>query len=163
MDQHPFKCLAMEKACDRKTDMTCLCTTCGRGCAELVLSMSQSVCVVVAVFADDVIVMGIFLGSGVFYYNIHIILLTNRGKFWLPASVQTNKITHQSLTAKDIRGEIRLCKTMENVCSIYYMQSNDRRYKRSSKSLKPSSDTFETTSRFRNCQLPCLTNADNPA
>lgn len=79
----------MEKACDRKTDMTCLCTTCGRGCAELFLSICQYVCAVVAVLADDVIVMGVFLGSRIFYFSIHIILLTNRGKFWLPASVQT--------------------------------------------------------------------------
>lgn len=69
MDQHPFKCLATEKACDRKTDMTCLCTTCSRGGAELVISKFPYVCMcfVVAVLADDVIVMGVFLGSGVFY------------------------------------------------------------------------------------------------
>ncbi len=57
MDEHPFKYLAMEKACDRKTDMTCLCTTCSRGGAALVLGMCPfvmcvCVCVCVCVFCS---------------------------------------------------------------------------------------------------------------
>lgn len=83
MDQHPFKCLAMEGACDRKTDMTCLCTTCSRGgtrgCPQHVsVCVFVVVCFVVALLADDVIVVGIFLVCGLLYSNHgHIILLTS--------------------------------------------------------------------------------------
>lgn len=57
-----------EKSCDRKTDMACLCTTCSKGGAELVLSVCVCVCVWPCL-TENVIVVCIFLDCWLFDNN----------------------------------------------------------------------------------------------